>query len=116
MQPGLWEITTKTEMPGMPMAMPAQTFKHCYREEDVADSKKMLPMDKDCKLDDLSLTGNTATWKLTCKMDGQPMFGQGKMTYSGQSYSGTSQISGNMGGMAMKMNISHSGRRIGECK
>lgn len=116
MQPGLWEVTTKTEMPGMPMAMPPQTFKHCYRPEDVADSKKTVPMDKGCTLDQLTMSGNTASWKVSCKMDGQPMTGQGTITYSGQSYAGTSQMSGNMHGMAMKMNLSYSGRRIGECK
>lgn len=116
MQPGLWEITTKTEMPGMPVAMPPQTFKHCYRAEDVADSKKTVPMDKGCKLDELTSTGNSSSWKVNCNMDGQAMTGQGKITYSGQSYTGTSQMSGNMRGMAMKMNVAYSGRRIGECK
>jgi hypothetical protein len=116
MQPGLWEITTKTEMPGMPMAMPAQTMRHCYRPEDVKDPKSTVPADKNCKMESFNQSGNTVTWQVSCQTEGGPMSGKGTMTQGAQSYTGTTTMKGKMQGMDMTMNMSYSGKRVGECK
>ena len=75
MQAGLWEITTNMEMPGMPMQIPPRTIRHCYKAEDLKDTKDALPTDKNCKLDDLRQSGNTAHWKVSCKTESGPMVG-----------------------------------------
>jgi len=34
-RPGMWEITSTMEVPGMPMGMPPTTVKQCYTKDDV---------------------------------------------------------------------------------
>lgn len=116
MAPGLWEITTRTEMPGMPMEMPAQTIRHCFRAEDLKDAKDGVPVDKSCRFDELAQSGNTVRWKVTCSMDGAPMTGTGQVTHAGQSYSGTMNLKGRMDGQEINMTSRYSGRRVGDCK
>lgn len=116
MQPGLWEITTKMEMPGMPMQMPPQTVKHCYKAEQLKDSKDALPTDKNCKLDEMKQSGNTVQWKMSCKTENGPMNGAGEITYAGQNYAGTMRMSGNMNGQKIDMKQSYSAKRLGDCK
>ena len=115
MQPGMWEITTKMEMPGMPMQMPPQTVKRCFKKEDLKESKDALPADKTCKFDDLKESGNTVRWKMSCNGAEGPMTGTGEVTYAGQSYSGTTTMVGKAGGESFKMNQKYSAKRVGDC-
>jgi len=66
MQPGLWEVTTRMQMAGMPM--PPQTVRHCYTRQDVEKGERTVPQadDKNCKIKDYKLKGNTATWSIVC--------------------------------------------------
>lgn len=116
MQPGMWEITTKTEMPGMPMQTPPMTMRQCYKNENMKEAKDALPADKNCKLDDFKQNGNTVRWKVSCKMEGAPMVGVGEITYAGQSYAGTMTMKGNVEGMDVNMTNKYSAKRIGDCK
>lgn len=116
MQPGLWEITTKTVVPGMPMAAPPHTFRHCYRPADIKEARDMVPKDKTCKMDSVSQSGNAVSWAVTCNMDGSPMKGQGQITYAGQSYQGKVSMNGKMEGQDFRMSMEYSGRRVGDCK
>ena len=116
MQPGLWEITTKMNVPGLPAETPPQTFRHCYRAEDVKDPKKTVPQDRDCKADSVAQHGNTVTWRVSCRIEGEVMSGQGALTYAGQSYSGRAQLSGTVEGAPMQVNVAYAGERVGECK
>ena len=45
-QQDMWEITSKMEMPGMPMEMPPTTVNHYCTKEDVNDQKKVINRDK----------------------------------------------------------------------
>lgn len=116
MQPGLWEITTKMEMPGMPMQMPPQTVRHCYKKEDIKESKDALPADKTCKLEDLQQSGNTVRWKVACQTDSGPMNGNGEITYAGQSYAGSMTMNGKVDGQPINMTNKYSAKRLGDCK
>lgn len=115
MQPGMWEITTKMEMPGMPMETPPHTVKHCFKKEDLKESKDALPADKTCKIDDIKESGNTVRWKMSCKGEEGPMAGTGEITYAGQSYSGTTTMAGKSGGQSFNMTQKYSGKRVGDC-
>ena len=69
MQEGLWEITTRMEMPGMPFPMPAMTNKVCIgkgEEKNPGKSKE----DKDCEMTDVKTSGNKTSWKMRCTHDG----------------------------------------------
>ena len=42
-RPGLWEITTEMDMPGMPVQMPPQTTRHCYTAAELAEAENAIP-------------------------------------------------------------------------
>src|SRR3989338_7629472 len=76
MHEGLWEISTKMEMPNMPQmpkGMPGMgetTMKHCYRKEDVRDDKKIVPQgqnDGNCTVKNVNVSGNKVAWEVQCK-------------------------------------------------
>jgi uncharacterized protein DUF3617 len=119
MKEGLWETTTKMEMPGLPANMPPQTVKRCITKKDLADSAKAPPgaemRDSRCKITDYKLQGNTASWKTTCEGE-NAMTGTGTVTYSGTSYSGKQIASIKQGGQTQNMTMEFAGKHVGDCK
>ncbi len=117
MKEGLWEMTSKMEMPGMP-AMPPQTMQRCITKADLADPSKTTPGaqgDKQCKVSDYKLQGNTATWKMACAGE-SAMTGSGTITYAGNSYTGTQTMSMKVDGKPHNMAVNFSARHLGDCK
>jgi len=114
-QPGLWEISTRMEMPGLPAGAGQHVTQICYRPGDVQDASKTVPKDKNCEVKDYQLTGNTASWRMECRGETE-MTGTGTFTYAGNSYSGTTKFAMKQGGRTMNMTQSYSARRIGDCK
>lgn len=116
MQPGLWEISSKLETPGMPK-MPPQVMRHCYTKKDLEDTQRTVPQgaDKNCQVKDYRLEGNAATWNIECKGEAA-MTGSGTMTFGAQSYSGSMKSRTRYDGRTVEMNQSWSGKRIGDCK
>lgn len=109
----LWEMTSKVEMPGMPMAMPPQTVKVCTPKGKQADS--MVPREGNCKVQDLKQTGNKTTFKIACGGP-DPMTGSGEIVTLGpDAYKGTTHISTNAGGQRVTMTNSFSAKRVGSC-
>lgn len=110
MKPGLWEITTSVEMPGMPYQPPPQTIRHCYTEQDVKENP--VPKDDTCKITDLKTSGNKTTWKMVCTGEAASK-GEGEMIFYGDSaYEGKNRME--MQGMLMT--TKYKGKRLGECK
>ena len=115
---GMWEITTKMDMPGMPAGMPPQTIRQCLTKKDIDNPQRMAPTgpkDDRCQVSDYKLQGNTATWNWACK-GGDEMRGSGSMTFSGTSYTGVTKMSMNQGGQTHNMTMHYSGRHVGDCK
>lgn len=120
MKDGLWEITVKMDMPGMPAGMKPQVMQQCFTKKDLEDPRKTAPSggdpkDNRCQMTDYKMQGNTATWNMACKGE-DAMTGSGSMTYSGTSYSGTNKMTMKRGGQAQNMTMNYSGRHLGECK
>ena len=118
MKEGLWEITAKSEMQGMPGGMPPTTMQQCITKKDLDDPSKTTPAaqgDKRCKMTDYKLQGNTATWKMACEGE-NAMTGSGTITYTGSSYAGTQTMSMRLEGKALNMTVNFSGRHLGDCK
>jgi len=118
MQPGMWEISMKSEMPSMPdmPAMPATTVRQCIRPTDVQNGSHTVPKnDSQCEIKDYKMQGNTATWRMECKGP-NAMNGSGSMTYGGTSYSGTTKMTMKEGGHTMDMVQTFNGKRTGDCK
>jgi len=111
----LWEITTKMEMAGMPMMMPAQTNQVCQPKNRRSD-EELVPKDKngDCKMDDMQHTGNKTSFKMSCSGK-SAMTGNGEIESNGDNYRGTMHMKGSMEGRDIDMTQSFSGKRIGSC-
>ena len=112
MQEGKWEITTKVDMPGMPVNMPPNKNIQCLTKEDIVP--KSSQPGQECSITQTKVVGNTVSWTMQCKSQGEEMKGNGKITYSGSSLEGTIKMIMSQANMEM---ISHiSGNRIGDCK
>ncbi|TET92310.1 MAG: DUF3617 family protein [Desulfobacteraceae bacterium] len=110
MKEGLWEITTKTKMPGM--EMPPMKHTQCITKNDLVPQSSQPG--QECKITETKVIGNTVTWTMQCKTQDGEMKGTGKITYSGDSFEGTIIIS--MPQANMKITTHISGKRIGDCK
>ena len=110
MKEGFWEITTKTKIPGM--EMPPMKHTQCITKNDLVPQSSQPG--QECKITETKVIGNTVTWTMQCKTQGEEMKGTGKITYSGDSFEGTIIIS--MPQANMKITTHISGKRIGDCK
>lgn len=117
MQPGLWEITSEMDMPGMPMKLPPQTVQHCYTAADLAQGQNSVPQsgDSNCKMTDYKVSGNTATWTMECTGP-TAMHGTGTMTSTATSYSGSMHSVMQGPGGNTEMTTHWQAKRIGECR
>ncbi len=108
---GKWEITTKTEMPGMPMQMPPVTHTQCMSQDDIVPQNRQPG--QECQISNVNMSGDTVTWTMVCTNQGGTMEGKGKITYQGDQMQGTMEMVMKGGGMQMTNKIK--GRRIGNC-
>ena len=108
----LWEVTSKMEMPGMPMAMPAQTHHVCIAKDGKDDA--YIPKRDGCTVQDSKRVGNKVTYKMTCTGK-DPMTVAGETTFGANSYDGRMAMSGKMDGQQMEMSQTYSGKRVGDC-
>ena len=120
MKEGLWEVTVKMDMPGMPQGMPAQTTQRCITGKDMEDPRKVGPGGdprnaSTCEVTNYRMQGNTASWNMACKGPEQ-MSGTGSITYEGNRYSGVNRMSMKQGNEVMQMTMNYSGRYLGDCK
>lgn len=107
-----WEVSSKTEMPGMPFSMPATTTKVCIAK-DAANDPRQSMQDKECKMTDVQTSGNKTSWKMHCVRNGEVMNGSGEITSSADSYQGVTRMSGKSGGQPIDMTSNFKGKRIG---
>ena len=109
---GMWEITSKIEMSGVPVQIPDTTISQCISKEKIIP-KTNKKVNEHCTISEQKIEGNTVTWKMKCA---GKMKSQGSITYHGDTFEGliTSQIEiPNMG--MMTMTIQMTGKRTGEC-
>ncbi len=99
--PGNWEITTETEMPGMPITAPPVTHTQCM------DQGELVPQSEgagqECHVSDINVSGG----------QGGQMEGTGRITYSGDHLEGVIDMVITGAGMQVKNKIR--GHRIGDC-
>lgn len=106
-----WEMTIKMDMPGMPMAMPAQVQKVCVAKGSERDPKHTA--DKDCVVTDSKVSGNKTSWKVQCNRKGEIMNGSGEMTGTPDNSEGVIRLSGTSGGHKFDMTQTYKSKRIG---
>ena len=120
-QEGQWESTVemKMEIPGMPFAMPPMKFTStdCLSQDDLVP--KTGRKDQRCEIRNRQISGNKVTWESVCVDKDGTTEGQGKVTYSGNSYQGIMRarmIPRDRSAQATKVDYTLSGRYLGGCK
>ncbi|HDP24790.1 MAG TPA: DUF3617 family protein [Deltaproteobacteria bacterium] len=111
MNPGKWEITTQTEMAGMPMSMPAVTHTQCITGDELIPQSQEA--NQECQVSDIKFSGDTVTWKIVCSGQNGRMEGTGSVTYRGDTMEGTMDMI--ISGANMQVTNKISGKRIGNC-
>ena len=114
MRAGQWEVTTQTEMEGMPMQMPATKDLSCITAEEI-QKPFMAEQEPGCTLDVLERTANTHKWKIACTENGEKMTGVGDFQFTAETYNGVIEMSMTEGGQTMKMKTRLQGKRVGDC-
>lgn len=106
----LWEVSSKMEMPGMPMAMPAQVNRVCSAKN--RKDEDLVPKQGDCRMLDSKRTGNVFTYRMECS--GTPASTvNGTITFGNNAYDGRMHMV--MKGSNDAMDMTFSGRRVGDC-
>jgi hypothetical protein len=111
MREGNWEVTAKMSMPGMDM--PPMKSMQCITAAMLKDPAAAIPKGPgkgDCKMTNYKVSGNVATYTMTCTAP--PMTAEGEMRYSSSdAYTSTMKL--DMSGQTMT--IVSDGKRIGDC-
>jgi hypothetical protein len=109
-----WEITTSVEVTGMPFQMPATVLTLCAPPGEMHDDK-MIPEQNGCKVTQMSKSGNTTRFKMSCPPP-QAMTGEGEITQTGKdAYRGSMTAKGVIEGRATEMKTTYAGRKLGAC-
>ncbi len=108
-----WEVTTKTDMPGMPVAMGETTVTICLAKGAAKDPKQLVRQEEGCEMTDIKTSGSKTTWKMRCDRDGEVMTGTGEVTHKPDSYQGVTRLSGTSEGKKVDMTANYQGKRIG---
>ncbi len=110
MKEGMWEITMRMEVPGMPVQMSPRTYTQCLT------SKEAVPQqgepNQGCKIIKQDIKGDTVTWAVECKTSEGTAVSDGRITYKGDTFEGVI----NMTQKDMKATQRLSGRWIGKCE
>jgi len=117
MKEGLWEITTKTEIKGMPTQMPATTTRQCITKNDVVPKPERQEKGQECKIKDQKISGDTVTYVIECNdKSGTTIEVSGKTTYKGKVLDGVSTTNIKSKGQGnMQMTSKMSGKYVGSC-
>ena len=131
MKAGEYEYTVAMEMdavPGMPAGkqgfkMPPSTFKKCVTQKDIDEGAQAAVGrppgkdggNKDCKVQDFKMAGETASYKMICtgetKMEADVV-----MTFSGNGFKGVTKMKGERGGQPMNMTSNMEAKYLGACR
>ena len=109
---GLWEITAKMELPGMPMTMPAVTKTECLSKDKLIPKTGKVENCQECKISNVDIQGDTVKWHEECYSPEGKVIADGEIVYNGDSYSGVIKIK--QGDMNIINKIS--GKYIGPCR
>jgi hypothetical protein len=100
------------EMPGMPMAMPAQTHRVCLAKGSKDD--EYVPRRENCRVQESKRVCNKLTYKMVCTGK-DAMTVAGETAYGANSYEGRMVMSGKMDGQQVEMSQTYTGKRVADC-
>jgi hypothetical protein len=115
MPPGLWETTTKMDIPGMPAEIVAKmgnmTMTRCVKSGEGKWTDQRGPMDKGerkCEVAESKTDGNKVSWKLKCA---NGTSGEGSLTHNGKD---AFKMEMNMASERGNMKVVTEGRKIAD--
>jgi hypothetical protein len=113
MQPGQWDYSIKTEMPGVPFPMPPISYSHCLTADDVSKgSVASDPNQKgDCKTQNLKQAGSRISYDFVCTGE-HPVKGHYEFDVTATTLAGTGSM--DLGG-GQQMTQKLSAKRKGDC-
>lgn len=118
MKAGLYEYKMDMEIPGAPAQFGKQsmTMQHCVTEKDIEGGEwQKNKQQSNCDFKDVKVSGNTATYKMVCKGEGQ-MTADTRMTFRDNGFVSDMKMTMNHGGQAMVTNQHMEGKYLGACK
>jgi hypothetical protein len=124
MKEGMYEYKMTMDMgqiPGMPPGMGKQnhSFQRCVTAKDVDEGAFSKGRDgngaENCEIKDFNMSGNTATYRMECKGEGQ-MKADNKITFVPNGFDMDMKMSMVRNGQPMNMTQHMEGRNLGPCK
>jgi hypothetical protein len=109
MKEGMWEVTIRMEVPGMPVQMSPQTYTQCLTKREALPQRR--ESDQNCKIVKQDIKGDTVSWVVECKTSEGTAVSDGRLTYKGDTFEGVIQMTQG----SMKATQRLSGRWIGKC-
>lgn len=109
-----WEISTRMEMSGMPMRLPATTVIVCTPAGEALE-ERIVERDG-CNVTRVKRTGNSSRFSLQCTQP-QELKGEGTITREAEdAYRGEFSVTGRIDGREVSMKSTYSARRLGVCE
>jgi hypothetical protein len=117
-EPGNWELTAITQVPGSDKPMALAPTTRCVTAEDAKDPSRLLGQSgRQCEFSNRRDSGSSLSFDVACK--GQvPMKGSGAVRYGKDHFEGNLDLTAEgvvIGGQALVMKSRLSGRRLGPC-
>jgi len=114
---GFWEITTTSEMKGVPVQLPPTTMKQCITKKDLVPKSEIQEPGHECKIKDQKVSGDTVTYIVECKDQGGNVIEiSGKTIYKGNVFDGITNTTVKTKEQGtLQMTSTTSGRYTGPC-
>lgn len=109
----IWEIVTKTDVAGMPNAMPEMTSSVCLQKGAEKDPKMLVQQDSTCEITDVKSSKGKTSWKMKCNRDGDEMAGSGEVKYKVGGFDGITKLSGKSNGEVINLTATFKGKKTG---
>ncbi len=116
MQPGLWEITTTIQIPGVKLDIPPVVARQCFTAAQLKATEHPLPTSPGCTITDSTHSSEITRWQMQCKQGNNRINASGEIHYSAQSYQGSARFSDSSGKHAETVVHRYSGKRLGTCR
>jgi hypothetical protein len=110
MKEGMWEVTMRMEVPGMPVQMAPQTYTQCLTQKEAVPQRE--EPNQNCKIVKQDIKGDTVSWRVECETSHGTAVSDGSITYKGDTFEGI--ITMKQGGTEVTQRLS--GRWVGKCK
>jgi hypothetical protein len=116
LDPGNWELSVTSQMPGMPQPIGPITQTKCISAADARDPSRIVgPSSGSCDFSNKQDDGSQMSFDISC--GGQiPMHGSGVVRYGGQTFEADLNLTADSQGQKIVTSSKVTGRRLGGCQ